>query len=195
MQKCGRRTYWEDWAKDIGKIAQQHIERIKATLDTGVEERKLFDEFLAEIRDDLNNAVTEGEAVEMLAQHLITKPVFDALFEDYNFAAQNPVSQAMQKVVTTLERHNISKEAETLEGFYASVRKRASGINSADGKQKIVVELYEKFFKTAFPKLSEKLGTYSVYTSTGCGLYYSQCERHTKTRVWANAWKQGCAHY
>lgn len=162
VQKCGRRTYWEDWAKDIGKIAQQHIERIKATLHTDAAARTLFDEFLAEIRDDLNSAVTDEEAVEMLAQHLITKPVFDALFEDYNFAAQNPVSQAMQKVVTALEEKNINKEAETLEGFYASVRKRASGIDSAEGKQKIVVELYEKFFKTAFPKLSDKLGI--VYT-------------------------------
>lgn len=162
VQKCGRRTYWEDWAKDIGKIAQQHIERIKATLHTDAAARTLFDEFLAEIRDDLNSAVTDDEAVEMLAQHLITKPVFDALFEDYNFAAQNPVSQAMQKVVTALEEQNINKEAETLEGFYASVRKRASGIDSAEGKQKIVVELYEKFFKTAFPKLTEKLGI--VYT-------------------------------
>jgi predicted helicase len=162
VQKCGRRTYWEDWAKDIGKIAQQHIERIKATLETGVEERALFDEFLTEIRDDLNGAVTDEEAIEMLAQHLITKPVFDALFDDYNFAAQNPVSQAMQQVVTALERHNIGKEAEALEGFYASVRRRASGINTAEGKQKIIVELYDKFFKTAFPKLTEKLGI--VYT-------------------------------
>lgn len=162
VQKCGRRTYWEDWAKDIGKIAQKHIERINAILDTGAEERGVFEEFLTEIRDDLNAAVTEDEAIEMLAQHLITKPVFDALFEDYNFAAQNPVSQAMQKVVSVLEPKNIQKEAEDLEGFYASVRRRASGIDSAEGKQKIIVELYDKFFKTAFPKLTEKLGI--VYT-------------------------------
>ena len=162
VQKCGRRTYWEDWAKDIGKIAQQHIERIKATLETGEEERALFNSFVEEVRDDLNGAVTEAEAIEMLAQHLITKPVFDALFDDYDFAEKNPVSQAMQKVVTALQQQNIGKEAEALEGFYASVRRRASGINTAEGKQKIVVELYEKFFKTAFPKLTEKLGI--VYT-------------------------------
>jgi predicted helicase len=162
VQKCGKRTYWEDWAKDIGKIAQQHIERIKSILDKGSEERAVFDEFLNEIRDDLNNAVTEEEAVEMLAQHLITKPVFDALFEDYDFAASNPVSQAMQKVVAVLEPQNIQKEAQALEGFYGSVKKRAAGIDNAEGKQKIIVELYEKFFKTAFPKLTEKLGI--VYT-------------------------------
>ena len=162
VQKCGRRTYWEDWATDIGKIAQKHIERIRAILDTGVDERAVFDEFLGEIRDDLNGAVTEDEAIEMLAQHLITKPVFDALFEDYNFAAQNPVSVAMQKVVSVLEPKNIQKEAAELEGFYASVRRRASGIGTAEGKQKIIVELYDKFFKNAFKKLSEKLGI--VYT-------------------------------
>ena len=162
VQKCGRRRYWEDWAKDIGKIAQQHIERINATLDTGVDERMLFNKFLAEIRDDLNDAVTEDEAIEMLAQHLITKPVFDALFKDHNFTAQNPVSQAMQKVVTALEQHNIGKEADGLEGFYESIRQRASGIDSAEGKQKVVVDLYEKFFKTAFPELTAKLGI--VYT-------------------------------
>lgn len=162
VQKCGRRTYWEDWATDIGKIAQKHIERIRAILDTGAEERAVFDEFLGEIRDDLNGAVTEDEAIEMLAQHLITKPVFDALFEDYNFAAQNPVSVAMQKVVSVLEPKNIQKEAAELEGFYASVRRRASGIGTAEGKQKIIVELYDKFFKNAFRKLSEKLGI--VYT-------------------------------
>ncbi|KIN77213.1 DEAD/DEAH box helicase [Sulfitobacter mediterraneus] len=162
VQKCGRRTYWEDWAKDIGKIAQQHIERINAILDTGVEERAVFDAFLEEIRDDLNGAVTEDEAVEMLAQHLITKPVFDALFSDYNFAGQNPVSQAMQKVVAVLEPKNIQKEAQALEGFYDSVKRRAAGIDNAEGKQKIIVELYDKFFKTAFPKLTEKLGI--VYT-------------------------------
>ena len=162
VQKCGSRTYWEDWAKDIGKIAQQHIERINATLETGDAERKLFDQFLTEIRDDLNDTITEEEAIEMLAQHLITKPVFDALFKDNNFTAQNPVSQAMQKVVTVLEQHNISKEAEGLEGFYESIRQRASGIESAEGKQKIVVDLYEKFFKTAFPELTAKLGI--VYT-------------------------------
>lgn len=162
VQKCGRRTYWEDWATDIGKIAQKHIERIRAILDTGAEERAVFDEFLGEIRDDLNGAVTEDEAIEMLAQHLITKPVFDALFEDYNFAAHNPVSVAMQKVVSVLEPKNIQKEAAELESFYASVRRRASGISTAEGKQKIIVELYDKFFKNAFKKLSEKLGI--VYT-------------------------------
>lgn len=98
----------------------------------------------------------------MLAQHLVTKPVFDALFEEYSFAKHNPMSIAMQGVLDALNEHHLAKEADTLEKFYASVRQRASGIDSARGKQKIIVELYDKFFRNAFPRMTERLGI--VYT-------------------------------
>ena len=163
VKKCGRRDYWEDWAVDIAKIAQAHITRITALVEKpNTSERVAFDAFLAEIRDDLNESVTEAEAIEMLAQHIITRPVFDALFEGYNFAQQNPVSIAIQQVLDILDEHNLKKEAESLQPFYESVRRRAAGIDRADAKQKIIVELYEKFFARAFPKLKEKLGI--VYT-------------------------------
>lgn len=98
----------------------------------------------------------------MLAQHLVTKPVFDALFEEYSFASHNPMSKAMQAVLDALHEHHLAKETDTLAKFYSSVRQRASGIDSAQGKQKIIVELYDKFFRNAFPKMTERLGI--VYT-------------------------------
>ncbi|KAA0681855.1 type ISP restriction/modification enzyme [Roseomonas genomospecies 6] len=163
VKKCGRRDYWEDWATDIAKIAQTHITRITALVEKpGTAERKAFDTFLAEIRDDLNDSVTPAEAVEMLAQHIITRPVFDALFEGYSFASSNPVSVAMQRVLAALDEHNLDKESASLKKFYDSVRRRAAGIDKAEAKQKIIVELYDKFFRNAFPKMTERLGI--VYT-------------------------------
>jgi predicted helicase len=164
VQKCGNRSHWEDWANDIAKIAKTHITRIKTILDTpsNTEEIKAFNAFAEELRDDLNNSITDAEVIEMLAQHLITKPVFDALFEGYSFASKNPMSLAMQDVLDVLHAHNIEKEADTLQRFYDSVKMRAQGIDNASGKQKIVVELYEKFFKNAFPKMTDRLGI--VYT-------------------------------
>lgn len=164
VQKCGNRHHWEDWANDIAKIARTHIDRITAILEDKRNDkaRKAFDKFSSELRDDLNNSITDAEIVEMLAQHLITKPVFDALFSDYSFAQNNPMSKAMQGVLDVLQEHNIDKEADTLQRFYESVKMRAEGIDSAAGKQKIVVELYDKFFRNAFPKMTERLGI--VYT-------------------------------
>lgn len=164
VQKVGNRHHWEDWANDIAKIARTHIDRITAILENteNVKECEAFAAFTAELRDDLNDSITNGEIIEMLAQHLITKPVFDALFEGYSFAQHNPMSQAMQAVLDTLQEHHLSKEADTLQSFYDSVKMRAEGIDSAAGKQKIVKELYDKFFNGAFPDMAKRLGI--VYT-------------------------------
>ena len=164
VQKCGNRHHWEDWANDIAKIAQTHITRITTIVENPANtiERAAFESFADELRDDLNDSITEDEVIEMLAQHLITKPVFDALFSDYSFAKHNPMSLAMQGVLDVLHEHHLDKEADTLQRFYESVKMRAEGIQSAEGKQKIVVELYDKFFRNAFPKMTEKLGI--VYT-------------------------------
>ncbi len=98
----------------------------------------------------------------MLAQHLITRPVFDALFEKYSFARSNPVSVAMQGVLDVLHEHHLDKETDTLARFYESVRERATGITNAAGRQKVIVELYDKFFRNAFPRMTDRLGL--VYT-------------------------------
>ncbi|WP_277443658.1 DEAD/DEAH box helicase [Vibrio parahaemolyticus] len=164
VEKCGNRNHWEEWANDISKIARTHVSRI-TTIVTSPEnkaEKKAFQEFVAELRDDLNGAITDVEVIEMLAQHLITQPVFEALFEGYSFGKDNCVSQAMDKILHLLQEHNIEKESDSLEKFYASVKFRAEGIDNAAGKQKIILELYDKFFRNAFPKMTERLGI--VYT-------------------------------
>ena len=164
VQKVGNRHHWEDWANDIAKIARTHIDRITGILENeaNTEEREAFKAFAHELRDDLNDSITNGEVIEMLAQHLITKPVFDALFDKYEFAQKNPISKAMQGVLDVLEEHHLDKEADTLQGFYDSVKLRAEGIDSAAGKQKLIKELYDKFFNNAFPGLARRLGI--VYT-------------------------------
>lgn len=163
VKKCGKRDYWENWANDISRIAQTHITRITTVLsDKESKEYLAFASFLNELRDDLNESITETEAIEMLAQHIITRPVFDALFEGYSFTSNNPVSLAMQGVLDVLESQNLDKESDSLQKFYESVKMRAAGIDNAAGKQKIIVELYDKFFRNAFPKMTERLGI--VYT-------------------------------
>ncbi|MBF7682596.1 DEAD/DEAH box helicase [Acinetobacter sp. B5B] len=164
VKKCGNRHHWEDWASDVAKIAKTHIDRIQAILENPANtvEIAAFNEFAHELRDDLNNSVSDAEIIEMLAQHLITKPVFDALFKDHSFAEHNPMSLAMQKVLDALNEHHLDKEADTLNSFYESVRMRAEGINTAEGKQSIILTLYDSFFKNAFPRMTEKLGI--VYT-------------------------------
>ncbi|MCF7815878.1 MAG: DEAD/DEAH box helicase family protein [Candidatus Pacebacteria bacterium] len=163
VQKVGDRRYWEQWARSVADIAERQIKRITKLVNEEGSHKVAFAEFLTGLRKNINPSITQQQAIEMLSQHIITKPVFEALFEGYSFVKNNAVSVSMQQMLETIEAQAVEKEdVELLESFYNSVRKRAEGIDNAEGKQKIIIELYDKFFKTGFPKMVEQLGI--VYT-------------------------------
>lgn len=165
VEKCGDRLYWENWAKEVGLIAHKFIERISKLIQSGVH-KKAFNEYLKGLQRDLNPSVDVAQAIEMLAQHIITRPVFDALFSDYQFVNNNTVSRSMQRMIDLLQEQAFEKDTEVLERFYRSVKTNVGGIDNLEGKQTIIKNLYEKFFKGAFPLTVEKLGI--VYTPVEC---------------------------
>lgn len=162
VNKVGDRRYWEQWAKSVAEIAERQMVRINRLITEDKKHQQAFANFLGGLQKNINPSITQQEAVEMLSQHIITKPVFEALFEGYSFVKNNPISVSMQTMLDLLEDQAFDKDAETLQKFYESVKMRASGIDNAEGKQRIIIELYDKFFKSAFPKMVEKLGI--VYT-------------------------------
>lgn len=166
VKKVGTRRYWSLWAEEVAKIAARHSDRLHGIIAKPGPKRDEFLRFLESLRENLNPALNETEAADMLVQHALTKPVFDAVFGDYDFAGSNVVSKAMQKTVDLLHEEIPEGEREALNEFYQSVAERAEGIDNAEGKQRIIYELYDKFFRTAFPKMSEQLGI--VYTPVEC---------------------------
>lgn len=165
VEKVGDRLYWENWAREIGLIAQKFIERIARVVKEG-SHKEAFVEFLNGLQKSLNPSIDEGQAVEMLAQHMITRPVFDALFKDYQFVKNNAVSRSMQRMLELLESEAMEKDTEVLNKFYENVRMNVGDIDNLEGKQMLIKNLYEKFFKGAFPKTVDKLGI--VYTPVEC---------------------------
>ena len=162
VEKVGDRKYFEQWAKDVAKIAQIQIDRIRDLIAKSEKHKKAFNNFVKGLQENINSDIDSEEAIEMLSQHIITKPIFEALFENYSFVKNNPISSSMEEILNLLLEQQFEKETAELKEFYADVRVRVGNIDNSEGKQKIIVELYEKFFKTAFPKLVDKLGI--VYT-------------------------------
>ena len=164
VKKCGTKVYWDVWAKDIAEIAKRHIQRISEIIQSDEAAQAEFQKFLRGLKDSLNESITEAQAVEMLAQHIITLPVFEALFAGTGFAESNPVSIAMEEMLSVLRQFTLETESEKreLRELYASVRMRAEGIRTDAGRQSVIKDLYESFFKEAFKATSEKMGI--VYT-------------------------------
>lgn len=160
--KVGQRHYWEQWAGDVAEIADRHQERIRRLIETDENYKAFFDLYVDGLHRNINPGIGETEAIEMLSQHMVTKPVFDALFGDSSFTESNPISQSMKKLLDLVDETAYEKDQATMQRFYDSVRQRCEGIDNAPAKQKIIIELYDKFFKKALSKTVDKLGI--VYT-------------------------------
>ena len=164
VEKCGDRKYWETWAKDVADIFTRLVTRIEGLLNNPDNEflREWFEEFHNELKVSINDSITRDSAVDMMAQHILTRPVFEALFEQYDFAGGNPVAQALDALRKDFGEFGLENETRDLENFYESVRLRARGLDNSEARQSVLMELYEKFFATAMKKDADRLGI--VYT-------------------------------
>ncbi|OOP91020.1 restriction endonuclease, partial [Helicobacter pylori] len=154
--KLGDRNYWENFAKKTGNIARTLNERLKDIFDKNPE---IFDNFLTSLRGNIHQNIREEEALDMIISHIITKPIFDAIFGDN---IQNPISKALDKMVLKLSTLGLEGETKDLKNLYESVKTEATHAKSQKTQQELIKNLYNTFFKEAFRKQSEKLGI--VYT-------------------------------
>ncbi len=164
VEKCGDRKYWPQWAGDVAQIAERIRVRVRGLIQdpARITLQQQFQTFLADLRRTLHPELREEDVVAMVAQHLVTGPVFQALFADYDFVGRNPVSRALSRLVELLETEGLVNETRELEPFYASVRQRAQALDNAAARQRVLLELYERFFQVALKKDAERLGI--VYT-------------------------------
>ena len=161
VEEVGDRRYLEHWARDVKDIVERLHERIKIVISDDPAKTK-FDSFMAGLHEIINTSLTEYEGIDMLAQHLVTRRIFNALFDSDDFAKQNPISIVMNGAIAELQKYGLETELKDIEGFYKSVEDRVSGLDSHDARQPIISELYGRFFKIAFPKTADRLGV--VYT-------------------------------
>ncbi len=164
VEKCGDRRYWESWARDVADIFSRLVVRIEGLLENPDHDalREWFGAFHEELRVSINESITAASAIDMMAQHILTRPVFEALFEGYDFAGGNPVARALDALRRDFGEFGLENETRDLGGFYESVRLRAGGLDNPEARQRVLMELYEKFFATAMKKDADRLGI--VYT-------------------------------
>ncbi len=154
--KLGDKNYWENFTKKTGNIARTLDNRLKMIFEKNPE---FFHGFLDSLRENIHQNIREDEALDMITSHIITKPIFDALFVDN---IKNPIAKALDKMVQKLSTLGLEGETKDLKNLYESVKTEALHAKSQKSQQELIKNLYNTFFKEAFKKQSEKLGI--VYT-------------------------------
>ncbi len=154
--KLGDKQYWEKFAKKTGSIVTTLNSRLKDIFEKNPE---ILHGFLDSLRGNIHQSIKEDEALDMITSHIITKPIFDAIFGDN---IKNPISKALDKMVQKLSTLGLQGETKDLKNLYESVKTEALRAKSHKSQQELIKNLYNTFFKEAFEKQSKKLGI--VYT-------------------------------
>jgi len=161
VKRVGNRHEWGDWAEEVSYLCQKQIENIETLVQTKAQSREQFGKFREEINATLNGNLDDHGICEMLGQHVVISPALDALFTA-EFTKNNPIAKAMTRMCEALDREGMEKVNKDLQPFYADVKMRAANVKTTADRQTVILELFDKFFKAAFPKMQEKLGI--VYT-------------------------------
>ena len=164
IKKLGRRKEWQDWAEDVAKICTEQVKAINKLLDANQapDFQAEFAKFCLDLNDSIGQHLDRADIIEMLAQHIVIKPVLDELFRGFPFTEQNPIARGLSDMLQKLDAEGLTKTNQDLRGFYQSVEFRMQNVTTLSDRQKVIVDLFDRFFKVAFPKQQDKLGI--VYT-------------------------------
>ncbi len=156
--KLGDKGYWESFSAKTAKIVETLNLRLK---DIFAKNPLILKDFLKSLKTNIHNSISEDEAIDMICSHIITKPIFDAIFGEE--ISNNPIGKALDNVLDKIKDLGLEdEETSYLNKLYKNVKENAELAKSQKSKQELIKNLYDTFFRTAFEKQSKKLGI--VYT-------------------------------
>lgn len=161
-EKIGDRMYWSSFARNVADISKTIKQRLEELLKTEGGVKMTFGAFINTLKKDINDSIDENDALDMLTQHIITKPIFDAIYGKNSFGKNNPISVSMQEVYENIKLFGLDNETKDLNLLYQSIEDTAKRAITDKEKQNIIKNLYDTFFRSAYKKDSERLGV--VYT-------------------------------
>ena len=151
------RKYLENWAQDVARVARALEQQVRAMAERNPKVKEKLGELLAALRAFTSESVTEEEALLMLVQHALTKPIFDALFGELLKEREDPVSRALDELFQEF-RGFLDREGEALKDFYEEMRLKALGLADEAERADFLRRLYSNFFTRAFPQVADQVG-------------------------------------
>ena len=177
VERCGDRKMWPSWGARAAGVCREVRKKVDAQL-AAAGTVEAFDEFVEALRSAVGGHLSEDQAAEMVAQHVVTIPIFDCLFADSQFANANPISVAVNNLLSNfapddesvgespggaaLAMELFEEELRPLTRAYRTMRAVFEGALTAAAKVDVLREIYDGFFQAAMKDVVKRLGI--VYT-------------------------------
>ena len=174
VERCGDRKMWPSWGARAASVCREVRKKVDAQLAVP-ETAEAFGFFVQAMRSVVGDHLTEEHAAEMVAQHIVTIPIFDCLFADSDFARSNPVSMAMNAMVDAFAPPADAPDGDRIAAAtlfeddlrpltraYRAMQSVFGGALTPAAKVDVLREVYDGFFKAAMNDVVKRLGV--VYT-------------------------------
>ena len=164
VDMAGDRRFWPTWGERAAQVCEGIHDRLREAVEAVPTVSSALDQFVSAMQTAVGPQVTRESATEMIAQHVVTIPVFDHIFEESQFAAENPVSKEIERVLGVLREEHITFDHLTanLARSYRQMHRAFEGAESPAEKVDILRQIYEGFFQSAMKDTVKRLGI--VYT-------------------------------
>ena len=163
VEKVGDKQMYPRWGQRAADVCRQVQTRVNELVERGGA-RPAFERFLAGIRSSIGDHITRRQAQEMVAQHVVTIPIFEAMLAGSGFAHQNPVSREIERLLETFAGLGVSFEEELapLTRAYQQMSNAFEGAVTSADRVDILREVYNGFFHAAMKDTVKRVGI--VYT-------------------------------
>ena len=158
--------HWEDWVDDVATKAKKNRGKIKSLINNKPDVKDKFNQLKVEMQNNIHTSIKSDDVVDMVNQHFITEPIFNALFENSGALTNNVIANSLNEFISKLKTHGITlNDDSAYQDFYNAIKRNVSSTSKdPEARQKLLHKIYENFFTKAFPRDVAKLGL--VYTPT-----------------------------
>jgi Predicted helicase len=144
--------FLKDWAVETAKIAKDLKDQIQIAFEKDQSFRQKFEELKTALSTILNEGIKEQDTIDLIVQYMLTKPIFDAVFEH-----KDRTDEILDSIFEYF-KHFLENNIKELDKFYEEVQNKAKGLRNEEERQEFLRHLYTNFFNVAFKERTDEAG-------------------------------------
>jgi len=144
--------FLKDWAVETAKIAKDLKDQIQIALEKDQLFRQKFEELRDALSTILNEGIEEQDTIDLIVQYILTKPIFNAVFEH-----KDRTDEILDSIFEYF-KHFLENNIKKLDEFYEEVQNKAKGLRNEEERQEFLRHLYTNFFNVAFKERTDEAG-------------------------------------
>ncbi len=115
--------------------------------------------FLQDCKDAISKEVSSDDINNMIVQHILTKDIFNAIFDDQQFHKYNSIAKSIDAITNSFfTREKEIELTKSIRSYYQTIIYTSKAIHDHRQKQSFLKTIYQEFYKAYNPAKADRQG-------------------------------------